>query len=211
MVEQVVSAFSADQVVQLTDLSKSQLSYWDTTGFFPPSHACGDRRTPYARIYSFHDVVGLRTLSLLRNRHKVPLSHLREVARVLSKYSETPWSSVRLKVWNRKVQFDEPETGKTRGVVDGQYTLLPILDVMEDMRREADKLRLRDPSRVGQIERRRFVAGNAPVIGGTRVPASTILHFIEDGFSPQDIVREYPSLTVEDVEAVIQQKDSLAA
>ncbi len=62
----VFHAFSADQVTKLTGLSKAQLHYWDETGFFSPRYAFENWRSPYSRIYSLKDVVGLRTLSVLR-------------------------------------------------------------------------------------------------------------------------------------------------
>jgi DNA-binding transcriptional MerR regulator len=79
----VVSAFTAEQVERLTGLTKSQLRYWDRTGFFRPTYVDAGRRV-YGRIYSFRDVVGLKTLGILRNANKVPLQHLREVAKSLS-------------------------------------------------------------------------------------------------------------------------------
>ena len=83
----VMSAFSADQVVKLTNLTIRQLAYWDNLGFFMPQYAADDRRSPYSRIYSFKDVVGLRTLSVLKRIYKCTLPHLREVAKRLSEYS----------------------------------------------------------------------------------------------------------------------------
>jgi DNA-binding transcriptional MerR regulator len=80
----VVAAFNEDQVERLTGLTKAQLRYWDGTGFFQPKHADEDRRQPFSRLYSFKDVVALRTLGVLRNEHKVPLQHLRKVADKLS-------------------------------------------------------------------------------------------------------------------------------
>ena len=64
----VIRAFSADHAVRLTGLSMRQLRYWDDTGFFRHRYASEDRRSPYGRVYSFRDIVGLRTLSVLRKR-----------------------------------------------------------------------------------------------------------------------------------------------
>src|SRR5215211_7782715 len=125
----ITSAFSADQVVRLTGLSMRQLAYWDKLGFFQPQYAAEDRKTPYSRIYSFKDVVGLRTLAILKTKYKCSLSHLQTVARELSSYSTAPWAEITLYVLKKRVQFKEPETGRVRGVVDGQYALLPIASV----------------------------------------------------------------------------------
>jgi hypothetical protein len=35
----IISAFSADQVVKLTGLTNRQLAYWDDLGFFRPQFA----------------------------------------------------------------------------------------------------------------------------------------------------------------------------
>lgn len=197
----VISAFSADQVVKLTGLTIRQLSYWDSLHFFQPQYASEDRRSPYSRIYSFKDVVGLRTLSILKKKYRCSLPHLREVAQKLSEYSKTPWADLTLYVLKKKVYFNEPETGRQRGVVDGQYSLLPISSVMEDVRKDAEQLRRREPEQIGQIEKHKYISHQAEVISGTRIRVAAILHFLEAGYSTAAILREYPSLTEADVEA----------
>jgi uncharacterized protein (DUF433 family) len=197
----IVSAFTTDQVMKLTGLTMRQLAYWDKLGFFSPQYAAEDRRLPYARIYSFKDVVGLRTLSVLKNEYKCSLPHLREVAEELSSYSEAPWAEITLYVWKRKVQFKEPDTGRVRGVVDRQYAMLPIRSVMEDVRRAADQLRHRQADQIGKIEKHRYVSHQAEVISGTRIRVATIRRFIEAGYSTELILKEYPTLTAADIEA----------
>ena len=197
----VISAFSADQVVTLTRLTIRQLSYWDNLGFFQPQYAAEDRRSPYSRIYSFKDVVGLRTLSVLKTKYKCSLPHLREVAGELSSYSKTPWADLTLYVLKKRVYFNEPETGRQREVAGGQYALLPIKSVMEEVRRDADLLGRRAPEQIGQIEKRKYISHQAEVISGTRIRVATILHFLEAGYSTAAILREYPSLTEADIEA----------
>jgi uncharacterized protein (DUF433 family) len=208
----ITSAFSADQVVKLTGLSMRQLAYWDNLGFFRPQYAAEDRKTPYSRIYSFKDVVGLRTLSILKSKYGCSLPHLQNVARELASYSKAPWAELTLYVLKKKVQFKEPETGRMRGVVDGQYALLPISSIMEDVRKAAELLRHREPAQIGKVEKHRYVSHQAAVISGTRIRVTTIQHFIEAGYSTSDILKEYPSLTEADIEAARRHgKDGLAA
>ncbi|CAA7619380.1 DUF433 domain-containing protein [Magnetospirillum sp. UT-4] len=208
--DNVIRAFTAEQVVRLTGLSKRQLAEWDRIGFFAPQYAVEDRRSHFSRIYSFKDVVGLRTISLLRGGYAVPLKHLKEVAAELSKRMAT-WADVRLYVWNRQVCWDDPETGKPIGVTSGQYALLEISDIMTEMRQEAERLNRRDQSEIGKIERHRYVAHNAAVVAGTRIRVSTIMRFVEAGYTASAIVAEFPSLTEADVEGVIRQQKSGAA
>lgn len=200
----VIFAFSADHAARLTGLSKWQLADWDRAGFFKPEHASDNRRERYSRIYSFQDVVGLRTLSMLRKVHKVPMWHLREVAGELEKHVERPWSETTLYVLKRRVYFDEPSTGNVREVSGGlQYALLPLENIAREMNREVERLRARPPDKIGKIERRRNVAHNAWVVAGTRIPIKAIREFASVGYTPEQIVREYPSLTISDVRAAL--------
>ena len=208
----IVLALSAEHVVKLTGLTMRQLALWDRIGFFKPEHAEDNRRQPNSRIYSFRDAVGLRTISVLLNVHGVSLPHLKNVARELAAYTDRPWSELKLRVWNRRVQFDEPGTGATRDVLQGQYVLLPIINMIQDVKDGFDALNRRDPRQVGQFEKRRYVSHNKLVLAGTRVPVATILEYIEDGYSPAVILREFPSLTEADIEAVSRSgKTALAA
>lgn len=48
------------------------------------------------------------------------------------------------------------------------------------------------------------IMGGKPVIRGTRIPVYFILELIANGWAIDDIVREYPHLTREDVVAAIK-------
>lgn len=200
--DQIVLAFSADQTARLTGLSHRQLAYWDHTGFFQPEYVTKHARTPYGRIYSFKDVVGLRTLSVLRGKHGVSLPHLRKVAKDLASYSRRPWSEIQLAVWDRQVVFVDPDTGVPCEVLSGQYILLPLIEIIEDVKRAVEAMKRRGMNQFGKVERHRHISHNATVISGTRVPVATVRRFLEDGYSIEDILREYPSLTESDIRAV---------
>ena len=47
------------------------------------------------------------------------------------------------------------------------------------------------------------VCGGQPVIRDTRVPLHTVLASLADGDSLDDILRDFPSLTRQDIDAVI--------
>jgi uncharacterized protein (DUF433 family) len=204
----VISAFTEDQVERLTGLSKSQLRRWDRTGFFCPSLAHENRRSPYSRIYSFVDIAALRVLSVLRRQYGVSLQHLREVSKKLGHLDSEGWTKTTLYVLNKKVNFDDPESGRQREVVSGQYAIgLPLEKVMSDTVRDVKRLSERSADQVGKIEKKRYVSHNAAVVAGTRIPVRTIKHFWEDGYSVDDIISEYPSLTEADIKAAIAHKE----
>ncbi len=208
----VIAAFSAEQVERLTGLTKARLTNWDHTGFFAPSYAEDDRRSPYSRIYSFRDVVGLRTLCRLRDEYHVPLQHLRQVAEKLSHLTNDLWSSQVLYVLDKKVVFDETGTGRLREVISGQYVNGIALDqVISDMRIAAEKLLCRRDDQIGAITRSRFVNHNAAVLAGTRIPVKAIREFSEAGYTAKQIIDEYPDLTERDVAAALAYEASASS
>jgi hypothetical protein len=78
MTAAIHQVFSDENVSRLTGPSKWQLRSWDRLGFFSPRFAYEDRFAPYSRIYSFKDVVGLRTIAVLMKDYHVSLQDHRQ-------------------------------------------------------------------------------------------------------------------------------------
>ena len=200
----VVSAFTEEQVERLTGISVSRLRYWDRTDFFTPSLAASNRRTSYGRIYNFSDVASLRVISVLVNQYSVPLSHLRQVVVSLGGMDNAAWARTTLYVLNRKVIFDDPDAGRQREIVSGQYLIgIKLNEILSDTKRDVESLSARSQDQQGRIVQSRTVAHNPPVISGTRVPVRSIKEFHDAGYTIEEIVNEYPSLTDGDVRAAI--------
>jgi uncharacterized protein (DUF433 family)/DNA-binding transcriptional MerR regulator len=211
-INNVITAFSETNVEELTGLTSAQLRYWDKTGFFAPEYADENRRNPFSRIYSFKNVVGLRTLGLLRRQHNVSLQHLRQVAEKLSHLRDDLWTRTTLYVLNRRVIVHESGSGRLRDAVSGQYVLgIPLKKIIADTKRDADKLFRRPDASIGKVERSRRVLRNAPVIAGTRIPTAAIKRFKEAGFTIDQIIAEYPDLKPDDVQAALEYEESSAA
>lgn len=206
----MLGAFSVDHTARITGLSKTRLARWDREGFFSPELTDeSDRGNPYARAYSFVDLVGLRTLAILTDKHRIPLRELRATYPELKKRVERPWSDTQLSVLNRKVVFDLDATPRDRhGQYAGRHISLPT--VASEVAQRADELRKRDRDQIGVIERHKFISHNARVLAGSRVPVSAVESFIRAGFSDEAIVREYPVLTKFDVSTVRRQMKSAA-
>lgn len=47
------------------------------------------------------------------------------------------------------------------------------------------------------------IQGGRPCISGTRIPVTAIWHFHEAGYSASAIIKEYPTLAPEQIEAAI--------
>lgn len=200
----VIGAFSEEHAERLSGVSSAQLRRWDRLGFFKPSYAAENRHVVYSRVYSFKDLVALRVLNELRNNHGVSLQHLRQVAQTLGHLNDDLWSGTTLSVLNKRVVFNEPETSQSREVVSGQYVAdIPLRVVISSTRKAVGELNKRGADDIGQIVRGKFNNRNAAVVAGTRIPVRAIRRFAEAGYTAAKIVREYPDLTVADVEAAI--------
>lgn len=211
MSEAEVVAFSADQVSRLTGISPHQLRYWEQTGFFVPERPPRARST---RIYSFRDLVGLYTIGRLRKDYRFSLQELRPIGDYLHRHHATPWASLTFYLLpdSRRFAFRDPETGDFVDVrpPSGQ-TLVPfeMQRIAEDVKERVRELSRRKPEQLGRVERRRRVIGNAPVLAGTRVPTLAVWSFHEAGYSNEEILREFPTLTLEDIEAAIAHESTL--
>jgi uncharacterized protein (DUF433 family) len=199
-------AFTAENVCRLTGFSGRQLRYWDATDFFSPELLDDHKRRAFGRIYSFRDVVGLRTIAVLRNEHKIPLQELRRVGEWLFTHHKSPWSSLRFALSGRKVVFVDPQTGGYLEPQAGGQSVIEIglEPIASDMRRAAEKLRERREEQIGAVVRNRYVVHNAWVVAGTRIPTQAIWNFHEAGYSSAAIIEEYPRLTPADVQAAIE-------
>lgn len=157
------------------------------------------------RIYSFRDLVGLRTLARLRSLG-ISMRELRRFNDWLRARYDEPWSSLRFQVVGQELVFVEPETGAVLAAnLPGQRVILFDLQAEEaDMLSEVRKLRERRPDQVGQVAKknRHFLGGRAR-LDGTRVPTSAVYSLAEDGCSTEEILEAYPGLEAADIPAAI--------
>lgn len=199
-------AFSIEQVSRLTGVSVRQLTHWDNKGFFVARYTQENRRTPFSRVYSFRDVVGLRTLAVLRNEHKVSLQELRKVKDWFAKHYDNPWAELTFYVGGGHVFFDDPESGKRMAGVSPRQQVMTfeMIKVADEIREAAMRLRDRTPDQIGRIERNRYTLHNAPRLAGTRIPTSVVWDFHEAGYGVHEIISQYPRLTPEDVQEALE-------
>lgn len=208
---ELLRSFSIDHAERVTGLSKLRLARWDRLGLFSPEAADqSDKGNPYARVYSFNDLVGLRTLAILVGKYRVPISEIRGAYRKLATLVRNPWSDTPLSVCKRQIVFDLH--GEPRNVTDGQAVLkhIPLPEIADEVAKRTNALRKRRKDQIGTTERRKFFAHNATVLAGTRIPVRAVESFIGEGYSDKAIVDEYPSLTRADVALVRRQMGTRA-
>jgi DNA-binding transcriptional MerR regulator len=209
--DSVIGAFSEEQASRISGVSLYQLREWDRAGFFPAAYKADQQHIPFGRLYSFRDLVSLRVLNDLRNKKKIPLSHLREVSAKLSHLGDRKWSATTLYVLGKRVVLEDPATRRREDIVSGQRVLnIPLRVVIKNTRERIKELSRRD-SGVGKFEKGKFVVHNERVFSGTRIPVSMVIEFHQAGYSAAQILREFPVLTELDVEAAIRSQGREAA
>lgn len=197
-------AFTADTVAHLTGLSVRQLHRWDRTGFFVPSFADPDRRRPHSRVYSFADVVGLRTVARLRQQG-VSFPDLKKVRTFFSSGANEGWANRRFYVVGNRVFFSHDEAVVAAKPL-GQRVDRNILDlgpILGEITEAVQQLPYRSPDQIGRVITDRLIMGGAPIVAGTRIPTSTIDRFSQNGYGVADIIREFPRLEPADIAAAL--------
>jgi uncharacterized protein (DUF433 family) len=142
--------------------------------------------------------------------HGVSLQELRKTATELVRRGYEHWADLKLYVLKKEVYFKEPGSSDIEGVRTGQLAMVQIIDVIEDVETRVAALRKRDDTQIGHVEKRKHVARNSSVIAGTRIPTAAIRRFKEAGYSREQILKQYPTLSKEDIEAALAFEEGLA-
>ena len=199
---EIIGAFSEYDAARLSGLTLNQIRHWDRIGFFVPSLADENRRQPFSRVYSFRDLVSLRVLGQLRNRHEVPLQHLRQVSDRLHDMGAQKWTATTLYVLGKRVVFDDPRDHKRKEIVSEQRVFdIPLRVAISDTREAIARLNKREEAETGRVRKQRFVMHGEAVFEGTRIPVSAVLRYLEAGYDAAAIVRAFPDLTEADIDA----------
>lgn len=201
----IFRAYTTEQAATVAHVSPRRVSYWASSGVLIPGVVYDPDASPRRALYSFADVVGLRTLGILRDRYGLSLQSLRQAADFLRSHAERPWSELRLWVRGIDLLFRAPATGDLLSTGrPGQTAIaIEIEAVALDAERDSEALGRRDPADIGLTERRRGVQGNRLVVRGTRIPVESILELAQDGYSVSQIVSAFPPLVLEDVTTVL--------
>lgn len=195
-----VVALPADDAARLARVSRDQLDRWDAQGIVGPTvvRRLGPRRT--VRLYGFTDLLALLVAAELRER--VSHQHLAEVvAHLRSRHYARPLTELRFAVGGGELYFMHADGTWEGGRRRDQIVIHQVVD-LKPLRARIGAAKDRPAGSSGRIERRRGAQGSKPVLAGTRIPVETVRGYLAHGYTAQDVLKAYPSLTLEDVEAV---------
>ena len=200
----IESAYTSDQVIRFTGVSRRRLAYWLDKGVISADvdEARGRGRI---RLWSFANLVEVRAALWLREH--VSLQLLREVVAALRRRGLAyPLAEVRVAVVEaprRSRVLVRLADGSWEEPLTGQVVMELVVPVGQfrselEQRIAGEEARRRRP---GTIERHRGRLGSAPVFAGTRVPVAAVRRMREAGWTLERILEEYPDLTAADVRA----------
>lgn len=203
----VIRAFTLDQASRIAQVSERRARYWARRGVLVPHLLYHQAQSPHRYLYDFTDLVGLRTLGLLRDTHKLSLQQLRKAHRYLREHADRPWSELCFWIRGKELLFSNPGSDQILSANRPGQSAIPIEieRVARSVSEAASALARRSPEDIGKTERHRNIQGNKLVVKGTRVPVASIVELHEDGYAPEAIVRAFPSLTIEDVRAILSE------
>jgi DNA-binding transcriptional MerR regulator len=188
------------RAAKLAGISMRQLRYWEQVGLVVPSVREQISPRNIVRLYTFQDLLELLVAAELRHRPGISLQHIRRlVTHLRARDYDAPLRELRFATRGREIYIQHP---------DGSWSGDPFPDqiiyrqsiALDEVGAKIDRVNARDPETAGRVVSRRGVHRSKPVFAGTRIPVATVQRYLQAGYDTAGILREYPSLTPDDIE-----------
>ena len=195
-------AFPVPIASVLSGASIDQLAYWRKETASAPPLLVPETRRSGRYLYSWADVIALRSIVYLRSEKSLP--RIREAVAVLRKLEADDWTHLaRYKLISTSTTIivqtpkgDLLDLQAAPGTVLDEVLMRDVLEPFETAHgRQVPALR--QPRQHLQVHPN--ILGGYPVIAGSRVPFHVVAGLAEDGVEPADISQMYPSVTAEAV------------
>jgi len=196
-----VIAFQDTRAARLARVSINRLRYWAETQLVVPSvhREISARNT--VRLYNFQDMLALLVVAALRTERGMSLQHIRRVvAHLLSRGYQAPLRELKFATLGREIYFQHSD-GSWEGDLQPDQIVLVETIHLEPLRHRISQAAHERAGQAGRIVTRRGVMGSKPIFSGTRILVDTIRSYLDAGYKPEAILREYPSLTEADIKA----------
>ncbi len=179
----------------LSGASLSQLAYWRRPSASGYSVLIPEVSATRPLLYSFRDLVALRTCVYLRQ--SAPLQRIRRAIATLKQWEDgdTHLSQYTLVAEGQSIVLvEDPESAVDLVVRPGQRVLAGLRDVFEPFRiGEVMVPDLYNPRPELSVDP--DVRGGQPVVRDTRVRFDLVADLMRDGVPPEDVAAYYPSVS----------------
>jgi len=207
-------AYAADRASALSGVPKSTIHYWAREGILVPS--VSDEKV---KLWSYSDLVGLRTIYWLRQRKtsvagaEIPRTRMPVVRRALRQLREleAPGPGAEWRVWvngNGEVYLSGSRGPET---LEGQRGISDVIDLIAPF----DTLEgLRGPNLLRPRPQLRIVPGKlsgSPHVEHTRLETRALRALERDGLRVDAIAQLYPFVTREQIEQALDLERQLEA
>ena len=193
-------AVSDKRAAKLAGVSMRQLRYWEQIGLVVPSvkEQISPRNT--VRLYSFQDLLELVVAAELRHRPGISLQHIRRlVAYLRNREFDAPLRELKFATRGQEIYVQYPD-GSWSGDPSPDQLIYRQAIALDEVGAKIDTVNDRDPEAAGKVISRRSVHRSKLIFAGTRIPVATVQRYLQAGYDTKAIIREYPSLTVADIE-----------
>jgi uncharacterized protein (DUF433 family)/DNA-binding transcriptional MerR regulator len=190
-------AFPVPLAVTLSGATVDQLAYWRRRTPSHPALLEPDAKRSGRYLYSWADVIALRSIVYLRQDKSLP--RIRAAVQTLARLQADEWthlSRYKLASTGDSIVVVTPrgeilDVGKQPGTILDEVLLGDVLGVFQtaDGRSVPSLPQPRDHLSVDP-----GVLGGYPVVTGTRVPYDVIAGLADDGYDEAEIIEMYPSV-----------------
>ena len=188
-----------DRATALAGISRRQLMYWDLVGLVGPGIGRRLSVRGNVQLYTFTDLMCLCVLAQIR-RH-FSLQRMRKVvAHLRARGYQEPLAELRFALRGRQeIYFQHPDGTWEGDLQPDQVVIHEViqLDLIRARIRQATQRTVMD---YGKIERSRGRRASKDVFAGTRLPVETVVSWLENGFSTEQVIEAYPDLKPADVQ-----------
>jgi uncharacterized protein (DUF433 family)/DNA-binding transcriptional MerR regulator len=191
----VAMSYRAELAAALSGATVGQLAYWRSERtpepLLVPHHRDGNRV-----LYSFQDVLGLRTFVYLRSR-KISLQKVRLAVANLRRLGATEHlSSYVLVPIGKDVvwRVSDQEAHDLTGFGKSHPVIAQMVDVLAQFINQNDRIVLPLDQPTPGVRVDPAIRGGYPVIDGTRVPYDAVASLVADGVPPAHIAEYYPTV-----------------
>jgi uncharacterized protein (DUF433 family)/DNA-binding transcriptional MerR regulator len=196
-----VLAVTDKRARQLAHISMKQLRYWEQTGLVVPSVRRQVSSGKTVRLYGFEDLLELLVAAELRRRPGISLQHIRRlITHLRQRDYGAPLRELKFATHGNQIYVQYPD-GSWSGDPDPDQLIFRQAVALDLVGARIEAAGKRDPETPGKVVQRRGVQGGKPIFAGTRIPVGTVQRYLDAGYSTEEIIEEYPSLTPADIEA----------
>ncbi len=203
----VILAFNLEQAARVAGLAPQQIRRWPLAGIIVPSIRSGPAGSPYRFLYSFEDLVGLRTLGCLLATRMFSLPQLKLAAHYMRQFYRQPWAQASFLIEGNQLFIKHPNGENVISLLKPGQARMPLAFSWEHIRQEVEEgtrsLQICTSEQIGTLERHRNILHNKWRIAGTRIPTSIVWECVQSGMSEAEILAPYPTLRIEDISAAM--------